>query len=464
MNLLDLLPFRRNPPVTKPLGTGGTAVFGGYPEEGETNALLTGVTKYKTYSTILANTSIVAASVRYALNLIAKAQWTVEPADDSAEAQQIAEWFENELFNMTTPFHRVVRTSALYRYYGFALQEWTAKRNDDGTIGIADVESRPQHTIEQWAVDESGTVFGVVQRSPHTMQDIPLPRAKLIYVVDDAISDSPTGLGLFRHVVDAVSRLKLYEELEGIGFESDLRGIPIGRAPIADMIAKVNAGTMSKAQMDEQLNAMRTFLTSHKKSVNLAMMLDSKVYESTGDNRTPSGQPQWNMELLKSDSTAAEEVALAIQRINREVARVLGTENILLGENGGGSLAMAKDKSDQFALVVDSSLKEISETYKADLIKPFMKLNGWDEELAPTLKPEKIQYRSVEEITSALRDLSAAGAMMMLDDPAINEIRDQLGLSQVDLEQAALDAALMSDLEDAEPNVDSLKEEEEDGK
>jgi len=443
--LLDL--FRKTPTPYKSQGGPGVAVFGGYVQDGETNAKVAGHEKYRTYTNLLANTSIVAASVRFFLNLLAKAEWRVQPADDSAEAAEIAEFFEEAIHDMTTPWHRVVRKAGLFRYYGFSIQEWTAKKRDDGKIGLRDVEARPQSTIEQWAVDESGTVKGVVQRSPQTFKAIPLDRARLVYIVDDSITDSPEGLGLFRHVVEAVERLREYERLEGIGFETDLRGIPIGRAPINELDQQVASGTISQDQMNLQIAAMGEFLTKHKKTANLAMMLDSKVYASTGENRTPSGTPQWSLDLISAGATSAPELALAIQRLNREIARVLGTENILLGESGAGSLAMSSDKSDQFALVVDSTLKELAEGFQADLIKPIMELNGWDEELMPTLAPEKIQHRAVTEVTAALRDLATAGAALAPDDPAINEIRQMLGLTEIDLEKAAEDAAISADLD-----------------
>lgn len=71
--LLDL--FRRKPSPYKSEGGPGVAVFGGYVEEGETNAKVAGHQKWQTYTNILANTSIVAASVRFFINLLAKAQW-----------------------------------------------------------------------------------------------------------------------------------------------------------------------------------------------------------------------------------------------------------------------------------------------------------------------------------------------------------------------------------------------------
>lgn len=453
MALLDPLLNLFSKPAAKPPkpmvteGGPGVAVFGGYVEEGEINPKVAGHNKWKTYSNLLANTSIVAASVRYFLNLLAKADWSVQPADDSEEAKRIAERFEHFIHDMETPWHRVVRRAGLYRYYGFSIQEWTAKKSDEGDIGIKDVESRPQHTIERWATDESGTVVGVTQLSPQTFKEIPLDRKRLVYIVDDSLTDSPEGLGLFRHVVEAVERLREYEHLEGIGFETDLRGIPLARAPITELRKQVAAGAISQNQMDEAISQLREFLRKHKRTANLALLLDSKVYESTGDNRTPSGQPQWSMELMKAGATSAPELALAIQRLNREVARVLGTENILLGESGAGSLAMAEDKSNQFALVIDSTLKELGEVFNKDLIKPFMQLNGWDEKMTPKLRPSKIQHSSVAEITAALKDMAAAGAVMGPDDPAINQVRELLGLEEIDLEKAAEDAAINADLE-----------------
>lgn len=442
---LDL--FRRKPSPFASDGGPGVAVYGGYVDEGETNPKLIGEERYRTYATLLANTTIVAASVRYALNLIAKAEWTVGPADDSDEAARIAEWFDRQIHGMETPWHRVVRRSALYRYHGFSLAEWSARREDDGSIGISDVRSRPQHTIEQWAIAKDGTVEGVVQRSPQTFERIPLARAKLVYLVDDSITDSPEGLGLFRHVVQASERLAEYERLEGIGFETDLRGVPVARAPIGSMNRAVAAGVMQPEMRDAQLLAIRTFLTKHKRTANLSLLLDSQPYESTGDSRSPSSTPQWSIELMKAGATSAPEMAAAIQRLNREMARVLGTENILLGEDGSGSLAMSRDKSDQFALVVDSSLKEMREVFQRDLIRPFMELNGWDLALEPQLTVEKLQHRSVEEVTTALRDLALAFGPGSPDDEAINSVRVMLGLPELDLEQIALDAELDAERE-----------------
>src|SRR5437016_1076239 len=122
------------------MGVSGTAVYAGYVLSPERSTKLIGQEKYRTFSDILANTAIVAAGVRYFLNIISKPNWSCEPADDSAEARKYADFVEELIGDMITPWDRIVRRSGTYRFHGFAIQEWTAKKRDDGKIGLLDIE------------------------------------------------------------------------------------------------------------------------------------------------------------------------------------------------------------------------------------------------------------------------------------------------------------------------------------
>ena len=66
--------------------------------------------------------------------------------------------------------------------------------------------------------------------------------------MDDTIDDSPEGMGLFRHLVKIADRLERYELLEGWGFETDLRGVPVARGPFTDLEVMVQNGTLSRSQ------------------------------------------------------------------------------------------------------------------------------------------------------------------------------------------------------------------------
>lgn len=427
---------------TETVGHMGTAIFGGHVVSNEKDASLADRERYKTFSTILANCSVAAAGVRYFLNLAAAAEWTFEPAEHP-EGARYAELIEEMLMkDPATSWARIVRRAAMYRFYGFSLQEWTARRREDGLLTLHDVAPRSQLTIERWDVNTDGTVNGVTQRSPQTSQETYLPRSKLLYMVDDSLSDSPEGLGLFRHIVEPARRLARYEQLEGFGFETDLRGVPVGKAPYAEIRQAIDNGTMTAAQAKAAVAPLEKFVEKHVKNPELGLLLDSEVFTTTDERTAPSAQPKFDLSLLDGGQTALPDMARAIERVNREIARVLGVESIILGDGDAGSHALSKDKTNQFSLTVDSTLAELADAFRDDLVLTLFRLNGWDEAAMPTMTPEAVQYKDVEQVTAALRDMAQAGAMLMPDDPAINDVRALLGVSPIDSLTEEQDARL----------------------
>ena len=438
--------FGKKAPAVKPtktVGGMGRAVYGGFIQENEKSPDLSGDKKFETYSEILANTSIVATGVRYFLNLTAKAEWSFVPAEHP-EGQKYADLAEEMLTqDPKTPWHRIVRRSAMYRFYGFSVQEWTARRREDGHITFADIAPRAQRTIKRWDIDENtGDVLGMLQTLPQNQREVYLPRQKVLYMVDDTLEDSPTGLGIFRHLVAPAARLRRYEQLEGFGFETDLRGIPIGRGPFAELAQMVADGDMTAADRIALEKPIRDFTSNHIKSPKLALLLDSKTYESQDETERASNAKQWDMELLKGGSTSFADVAVAISRVNKEMARVLGVEQLLLGDDAAGSFALSKDKTNSFFLLVDGTLREITETVTDDLLKTLWQLNGFPEDAMPEISNEAVRFQDVEQIAASLRDMAAAGAVMAPNDPAIGEVRDLLGLSRPEAVDMDDDAGL----------------------
>ena len=450
-----------NPGPFSVVGAPGTAIYSGTIVSKETESRLQGRQKYITYSNMLANTSIVGAGVRHFVDLVAKADWSVEPADESSQAEEMAEMVDEIIRDMTTPWYRIIKRMALFTMYGFSVAEWTAKRREDGVIGLLDIEPRSQKTIEKWELDTSGTVTGFIQTDPQNGKEIYLPRGKCLYIVDDALDDSPEGLGRFRHLVKIADRLEKYELLEHWGFETDLRGVPVARGPFTDLEIMVQNGTLSRAQATALKTPMLNFIENHQRTPDMGMLLDSKTYQTTDERNSPSNVRQWDVELLKGDPQSVEEIASAIERLNREMARILGVEQLLLGESAGGCHALSRDKTQAFGLMVDSALVAIKEVIERDLLDTLWSLNGWDEDLKPSFKIEKIQYRDVEQVTGALEQLARAGATMDLNDPAVNEIRAQLGLSDApEQEEVDMDMAL-NGMNPMLPDGTSTMEEEE---
>lgn len=422
----------------KAMGTPGIISAGGFIQSFEQNPKWQTQEKYRTIADIAVNVSIVAASVHYFLNLIAHPKWNVTPANDSAEARKIAESLERVMYDMRTPWPRIVRRAAMFRFHGFSVQEWVAKRNQDGLIGFLDVESRPQATIRRWDIADDGNVRAIIQQAPMSGNELVLPRVKCIYMVEDTLTDHPEGIGMFRHLAEPFDRLKQYLELEARAYERDLRGTPIGRAPLSMIEQAKTSGHLTAEQAKALVAGLEAFVKAQVKKSDTGLMLDSQPYISqANDGDKVASVQQWGVELLKGDAAGLTEIAGAIDRIQREMARILGTESLMMGgESQGGSRALSQDKSKNLYLIANAVLESISTTFDNDLIDPFMYLNGFDEELKPWFSVEDVAFKDVAEITAALRDMATAGAVLSPDDPVVNDVRELLGVSR--LEDAAL--------------------------
>ncbi len=434
-------------PPFREAGVSGTPIYGGFVLNREINAKLVGQQRYRTASDILCNISVVAAGVRYFLNLCGKPKWKAEPVDDTPAARDAADFVEAVIAEMSTSWARIVRRSGMYRYHGFGIGEWTAKRRDDGRIGLVDIEQRPQHTIWRWGTDPNGQVSGVWQRDPMNGNEIWLPRSKLVYLVDDMMTDDPEGLGWFRALADPAERMKRFQELETIAFERNLAGTPIGRVPYSEIEAAVAAGTVTRADANAMIKAMEEFVDLQVKEPTTSLILDSAPYESiTADGTNVSSVYKWSIELMTGDMTGIEQLNGkdgALQRLTYEMARIIGVESILTGAQGAGSMALAAEQSNNLYTVVNSTVADMAEGFNRDIIAPIWKLNGFPDELRPTLKCEDVAFKDVEQIAAMLRDMAAAGAVLTPDDPAINDMRDLAGISRVpdDMAQRQIDEA-----------------------
>lgn len=433
---------RMRPATT--MGVSGISVYSGIVRTKEKSADWVGTKKWETIADLSVNVSIVAASVQYFLNMVAHPQWTVKPAIEEGEedqpgkgkakrkeAEDLAAFVEEVIHDMTTPWQRIVRRAGMYRFNGFGIQEWIAKKRPDGKIGLLDVEPRPPFTIERWDIDDDGTILGVWQRSPQTGQLIGLPRGKLVYIVDDTLTDQPDGLGVYRMMGETFNRLKQYLELEARAYERDMRGIPLGRAPISVINQMVNEGKLKKEEGEQMLLGLRNFITTQVRDKDTSLLMDSLPYENqTADGLTIAGAMQWDVSLMSGGVSGLSEMANAIDRLQREMARIIGTEHLMMGDKGGGSRAMAADKSKNLYLIANSVLGNISDSMDHDLIEPLWILNGFDPELKPYFSTEDVAFKDVQEIATALGSMATAGAVLAPDDPAINDVRDLLGISR----------------------------------
>lgn len=421
---------------TKEAGVSGTAVFGGWIYDREKNPNLNYLKRSSKYEEIISNIAIVGAGVRYFTALGTSANWNIEPAEGDTSGEY-ADIIEDMIEKLDNSWSNVVAQAINYRWYGFSVLEWTAKRDlEDGNIYFDSIENRPQRTIERFDVDEKGSVLGFGQRSPFTATELYIPRSKTVYLVDNVYTDSPAGMGVLRHVYESCDRLSNYLDLEKQGFERNLRNIPIGRIPYAELAKAVENGEITDDQRKKAISDFESVVKIARKQSTTGLLLDSAPYYTRTDTGiAATANPQWNIELLQGQpSDGQAEIDKAIERLQTEIARVIGVDGIML--SGSGSNAMAKEKNAALYLNINSCLKDIEYSFNKDLIASIWKLNGLPDEMKPKFKVEDVNQQDAQVTAEVLRNMASAGAVLSPDDPAINDLRDMLGISQVDLEAA----------------------------
>ncbi|MBA3421662.1 MAG: hypothetical protein H0U12_07185 [Thermoleophilaceae bacterium] len=417
--------------ATKLSGSDGVSSYGGYLADGEASAAMRGPKKWTTYTNAI-NAGIVATGVRYFGNLLAGTEWHVEPNPlGGKDAERAAELVRLGLIeaDMPKPWPAIVRKAAMYRLYGFSLHEWKLRRRHDGSWGFAELQHRPQYTVDRWdKPDEMSPVRGIWQRT-RSGKEYAVDIEQCLYCVDDTLTDNPDGVGLLRHVIELVRRLERYQDLEGLAYESDMGGTPIGRAPLSELAANAGSDDAAKIQehIDRKTSNMRQILSKRIKTPEQLqwLLLDSAPFTGL-DKSQISGVQKWAFEILKGETNGLPDINVVIGRLQFEIARVLGVEFALVGSEGG-SYSLHEDKTSMFATNLQVTLAEMGNFATSQLARKLVKYNGLDPETCtPRCVAEPISTDAIETVTRALANLSVAG--LAPDDPARNVIRKRLRL------------------------------------
>lgn len=442
-------PRTASPPATDPAGADGVSIVGGFiVSSRESDRRLQGNQKWITYDNEVLNVAVIGAAVNVWTRLGGSAKWQAEPNPRGGAAGIVAAELVTEGLleaPLTTPWPQVVRRQLMKVFRGFALHEMTVRRRSDDVIVLADLQDRPQWTVWRWnRPDERMPWVGIEQQTMTGGGPYYIERPRLFYSVENTLTASPEGVGLLRLVAESCRVLELYQKWEGIGFQTDLRGVPSARAPLGKLVEQAKAAGKKteaeiKAYVQGQTKFLEDFLFGHNKTDEQGVMLDSATYLSKDAAQSPSSVYQWAFDLIRGSTSGMPEVGTAIGRIIQDIARVMNAEWLLLGgRSSGGAYSMHEDKTAMFGLCVNSALADIAADATRDIATRLVRLNGLDPETCtPRLVPEPVAAGAVKDACHALALLAQAA----LDprDKAINVLRSRLDLPPApEIDDAAL--------------------------
>lgn len=430
--------------ATKTIGVGGAVIYGGQVQDRERSPELRWYRKFDTYDTLLRNVHIISACITAMHVAVSKPAWFADPADEDIPLAVAYADFVNANIERLK-WKRFIRKQFNHEFFGFAAHEWTAARQDNGWLAFEKVQHRNQRSVWYWLRNDEREIVAFKQWDEESGNFYEIPLWKCIYSTRQDTTDSPYGEGLMRAVVPVGQDLRELERLERVGYQNNLNGIPSFRWPEA---LKKQSGT-SEAELSKERAMWANWLQNHVRNPKQGLMFDSAVYENV--DGSPSTVKQYELETLTVDGGSEQYIEQAIRRKTLEIARVLGVEHILVGDNGVGSQSLSRDKSDNFMQRIISYMGNLQEDLQDQFVGSLAWMNAWQPELVPVIRHEPIDTRDIDKVTAGIRDIATASGPIPQDSEAIGEVFDMMGLTRPEPDEMGI--SLLGD-EDSADNFD----------
>lgn len=457
-------PTRRRsnrPPVAKAaaggrfaeLGTTGLLTTGGRVYE-EFLPALQGPRALAAYREMSSNDPTVGAMLRAIEMLLRRVEWHVEPASDAARDAEVSDFVQGCLEDMAETWADTLATILTFVRYGFSVHEEVYKRRagpkddprqssayDDGRIGWSRLPPRAQTTIDQWQIDDSGWVLGCTQKAPPDYRDRPLPANRILLFRATSEKGNPEGQSVLRTAYRSWMFKRRIEEIEGIGVERDLAGLPTALVP-PELLA-----SDAPAELKQQLSQIELMLRNIRRDQREGIVFPLAYDEG--------GKPRYELKLLSTGGRRQFETSEIIGRYDSRIAMSVLADFVLLGHEKVGSFALASSKTDLFAVALGAWLDSIAEVFNRFAIPRLLRLNTFTFEEAPKLTHGDIETVDLAELAAYVSTLVGAGVVVptpslerhLLQNAGLPEPEEGEGLEAKQAEEEAAQKAALAAME-----------------
>lgn len=407
---------------TTQIGDSGLRRSGGYIRE-EFLPELRGSLAIRQFRQMADNDATVGA-ILFAIEMLCRqVTWDMQAVDDSSAADDAAEFAEQVLFeDCDTQWDSFISEALSMLVFGYAPFEIVlkARKGDskdpryrskftDGKVGLRALAIRAQDSVRRWVFDDAGTVTGLWQQ-PDTGHEVFIPAEKLLLFRTKSRKDNPEGVSLLRNAWRSWKLKTRIEEIEGIGIERDLAGLPVMRIPGEFLSAYASDQERAAVVQYEQL--VQNIKRDRQEGVVLPGDKDEK------------GHYLYDLTLLSAGSTRAFDTSAIIERYEKRIAGSVLADFIFLGQGQTGSFALSSDKTALFATALGTILKQIAEPINRVLLPKLWKLNGMKPETMPCLVHDDIEKPDLQQLGEFIRALTGSGATLFPDRGLENRLRE----------------------------------------
>lgn len=380
----------------------------------------------KVFKEMSDNDPTIGAVLYMAEQLIKKAGWSVVPASDKRADVKAAEFLQECMDDMSMSWDNTISEILSMLSYGFSFHEIVYKvrkgpdqanskfrsKYTDGRIGWARLPSRSQHSLYGWDFDDNGDVKAFIQHAPPTYKMTSIPLSKGLLFRTKVARDNPEGRSLLRNAYRPWYFKKRIEEIEGIGIERDLAGLPVITPP-------------------ENIDIWDPLNEDARRIKAIAENLVRNVRRDRSEGVVkPFG---WEFQLLTTGGSRQFDTNAIINRYDNRIAITMLADIVMMGGDKVGSFALGEVKKSLLAASLEGQIQHIADvlnTYAVPKLFEFNYFAGITD--LPKIKPGEVETPDIKELAFLLR---SAGLRVSKDLPLMNLIRRLISLDPLDQEQ-----------------------------
>lgn len=445
--------------ATRELGASGSYGMNDQLRPDEFLPKLRGLNATRTFREMKDNDPVIGAILMAFEMLLRAAEFRVEAANDSPEAEEAKLFVEQCFEDMEGTVDDFLAEVLTFLPFGFSVFEVVYKirggRNtsdttrysqfDDGRYGIQKLAPRAQWTIDRFLTDANGAITGVRQTAlTLKMGSVEIPIEKLLHFRTSTINNDPSGRSILRNAFTSYHYASHIQMIEAIAVEREMNGIPVGRIP-----SEYLADSATAAQQGFT-NAFKKILRDVKFNDQGFILIPSDVYEN--DDGSKTSIPMVQFDLVTAKGTRAIPTGDVILRHQQNIARSVLADFLMLGSGDKGSFALSKSKTDLFLAAAAGYTEAISSVLNRQLLTRLWELNGFDPELMPSISFGDIAPVDLAELGAFVRDIAGAGMPLFPDDDTENTIRRAAGFPEKTMDPDLLGAAPVQPLDTGVPS------------
>jgi hypothetical protein len=226
--------------------------------------------------------------------------------------------------------------------------------------------------------------------------------------------NNPEGRSLLRGAYRAWYMKKNIENLEAIGIERDLAGLPVMEVPPS--LLATNAALPQK----QLAAALQNILTNVRRNSQEGVMLPMEY--------TPEGKPMYSFKLLSSGGSRQFDTNSVITRWDMRIAMSLLADFMLMGQDKVGSFALASSKVNLFTVAIGGLLDIIADVMNRFAIPRLFALNDFQVSDYPKIKHGDLGAKDLNELGQYLVRLSQAGMPLFTSPELTKYVLEVAGL------------------------------------